>query len=56
MREHVGKLIGKFVAPANIVFSPEVPSTRSGKSCDVCCATSQKIDRWVTPPRGPILR
>ena len=31
LREHVGKKIGKFAAPANIVFTPELPKTRSGK-------------------------
>ena len=31
LREHVGKVIGKFAAPANIVFTSELPKTRSGK-------------------------
>ena len=31
LREHVGHKIGKFAAPANIVFTPELPKTRSGK-------------------------
>jgi len=31
LREHVGQKIGKFAAPANIVFTPELPKTRSGK-------------------------
>jgi acetyl-CoA synthetase len=31
LREHVGLKIGKFAAPANIVFTPELPKTRSGK-------------------------
>ncbi|TMF32351.1 MAG: acetate--CoA ligase [Chloroflexi bacterium] len=31
LRDHVGKVIGKFAAPANIVFTPELPKTRSGK-------------------------
>src|SRR5213082_2653512 len=31
LREHVGKVIGKFAAPSNIVFTPELPKTRSGK-------------------------
>jgi len=31
LREHVGKKIGRFAAPANIVFTPELPKTRSGK-------------------------
>ena len=31
LREHVGVKIGKFAAPANIVFTPELPKTRSGK-------------------------
>jgi acetyl-CoA synthetase len=31
LRNHVGKVIGKFAAPANIVFTPELPKTRSGK-------------------------
>jgi acetyl-CoA synthetase len=31
LREHVGHQIGKFAAPANIVFTPELPKTRSGK-------------------------
>jgi acetyl-CoA synthetase len=31
LREHVGRKIGKFAAPSNIVFTPELPKTRSGK-------------------------
>jgi len=31
LRNHVGSVIGKFAAPANIVFTPELPKTRSGK-------------------------
>src|SRR6202022_2329036 len=31
LREHVGKVIRKFAAPSNIVFTPELPKTRSGK-------------------------
>src|SRR5436853_574677 len=31
LRHHVAKVIGKFAAPANIVFTPELPKTRSGK-------------------------
>ena len=31
LREHVGHKIGKFAAPANIVFTQELPKTRSGK-------------------------
>jgi acetyl-CoA synthetase len=31
LREHVGAKIGKFAAPSNIVFTPELPKTRSGK-------------------------
>ncbi|HUY09111.1 MAG TPA: acetate--CoA ligase [Candidatus Dormibacteraeota bacterium] len=31
LRNHVGKKIGKIAMPANIVFTPELPMTRSGK-------------------------
>jgi acetyl-CoA synthetase len=31
LRSHVGERIGRFAAPANIVFTPELPKTRSGK-------------------------
>jgi acetyl-CoA synthetase len=31
LREHVAKKIGKIARPANIVFTPELPKTRSGK-------------------------
>ena len=31
LREHVGKVIGPIAKPANIVFTPELPKTRSGK-------------------------
>jgi acetyl-CoA synthetase len=31
LRSHVGQKIGKFAAPANIVFTQELPKTRSGK-------------------------
>ena len=55
MREHVGKVIGKFAAPAKIVFSPGLPKDAVGQIMRRC-ATSQKIDRWVTPPRWPIRR
>jgi acetyl-CoA synthetase len=31
LREHVGRKIGAIAKPANIVFAPELPKTRSGK-------------------------
>src|SRR5699024_661792 len=31
LREHVGHKIGKLARPANIVFTPDLPKTRSGK-------------------------
>jgi len=31
LREHVGRKIGPIAKPANIVFAPELPKTRSGK-------------------------
>ena len=31
LREHVSQKIGKIARPANIVFTPELPKTRSGK-------------------------
>jgi acetyl-CoA synthetase len=31
LRDHVGKKIGPIAKPANIVFTPELPKTRSGK-------------------------
>ena len=31
LREHVGQKIGAIAKPANIVFTPELPKTRSGK-------------------------
>jgi acetyl-CoA synthetase len=31
LREHVATKIGKIARPANIVFTPELPKTRSGK-------------------------
>ncbi|MBJ7604053.1 MAG: acetate--CoA ligase [Candidatus Dormibacteraeota bacterium] len=31
LRQHVARKIGKFAAPTNIVFTPELPKTRSGK-------------------------
>jgi acetyl-CoA synthetase len=31
LREHVGQKIGPIAKPANIVFTPELPKTRSGK-------------------------
>jgi acetyl-CoA synthetase len=31
LRDHVAKVIGKTARPANIVFTPELPKTRSGK-------------------------
>jgi acetyl-CoA synthetase len=31
LREHVGRKIGKIAAPSNVVFTPELPKTRSGK-------------------------
>ena len=31
LRQHVGERIGRFAAPANILFTPELPKTRSGK-------------------------
>src|SRR5207253_2221666 len=31
LRDHVAKKIGAIAKPANIVFTPELPKTRSGK-------------------------
>jgi len=31
LREHVGRKIGKIAAPSTILFTPELPKTRSGK-------------------------
>jgi len=31
LREYIGKRIGKFARPADIIFSAELPKTRSGK-------------------------
>ena len=31
LRQHVGTKIGPIAKPANIVFTPELPKTRSGK-------------------------
>jgi acetyl-CoA synthetase len=31
LRNHVAKKIGPIAKPANIVFTPELPKTRSGK-------------------------
>jgi acetyl-CoA synthetase len=31
LRQHVAEKIGTFAMPANIVFTPELPKTRSGK-------------------------
>ena len=31
LRDHVGRKIGAIAKPANIVFTPELPKTRSGK-------------------------
>ncbi len=31
LRNHVGRKIGPIAKPANIVFTPELPKTRSGK-------------------------
>ena len=31
LRDHVAKVIGPIAKPANIVFTPELPKTRSGK-------------------------
>lgn len=31
LREHVSRKIGPIAKPANVVFTPELPKTRSGK-------------------------
>jgi acetyl-CoA synthetase len=31
LREHVAELIGKFARPKQILFTPDLPKTRSGK-------------------------
>ena len=31
LRDHVAKVIGPIAKPANLVFTPELPKTRSGK-------------------------
>jgi acetyl-CoA synthetase len=31
LRDHVAQVIGPIAKPANVVFTPELPKTRSGK-------------------------
>ena len=40
LREHVADMIGKFARPKQIMFTPDLPKTRSGK-IDACSGTSR---------------
>ncbi|MGO9904379.1 MAG: hypothetical protein ACLP4R_25220 [Solirubrobacteraceae bacterium] len=40
--------IGRLARPKRILWTDELPRTRSGKSCDACCATSLRAERWAT--------
>ena len=53
LRNHVAKKIGPIAKPANIVFTPELPKTRSGRSCAGCSATWPSIGRSATRRRSP---
>ena len=50
LRDYVGTRIGKLARPRRIIWSPELPKTRSGRSCAGCCATSRRAAISVTSP------
>ena len=47
LRNHVAVKIGAIAKPANVVFTPELPKTRSGRSCAGSCATLRRTGRWA---------
>ena len=48
LREHVAKVIGPIAKPRQILLTPELPKTRSGRSCADCCATWPSTASWAT--------
>jgi acetyl-CoA synthetase len=48
LRNHVAKEIGPIAKPRQILFTPELPKTRSGKIMRGCSATSPSRARSAT--------
>ena len=48
LRDHVAHTIGPIAKPRSIVFTNDLPKTRSGRSCGGCCGTSPSTVSWVT--------
>lgn len=53
LRNHVGKEIGPIAKPKHILVVPELPKTRSARSCAASSRTSQKAAKWAMPPPCP---
>ena len=56
LRSHVADKIGPIAKPANIVFTPELPKTRSGKIMRRLLRDVAETASSVTRPRWPIRR
>ena len=56
LRNHVGKKIGAIAKPANIVFTPELPKTRSGKIMRRLLRDVAETGRSATRRRSPTRR
>ena len=52
LRRHVAEKIGPIARPRTVVFTDELPKTRSGRSCGACSATWPRAVCWATPPRA----
>lgn len=57
LRQHVATKIGAIARPRQVMFTPDLPKTRSGRSCAACCETSHQGGNLVTrrPWRMPRL-
>jgi acetyl-CoA synthetase len=48
LRDHVATVIGPIAKPDEIIFTPDLPKTRSGRSCGDCSAMSRVGTRSAT--------
>src|SRR3989475_4205856 len=52
LKAHVAKKIGALARPDDLLFTADLPKTRSGKICDACSRTSRRGGRWAIRRRS----
>ena len=53
LREHVAKVIGPIARPKYLLFTPDLPKTRSGKIMRRLLRDVAEGRPWATRPRSP---